>query len=188
MELKKMLASQTGISDKYVSERHAIACQSKLTAGQAAKILKNKGCDISAKSIVEAFELLFNSKPEWHHSGFFKGKTGSKMGKTYFFTNEQIQEMMNRFSEIQNLFNVKERHIIHLKETIVKGIYWQWDYDYSGKHGKKQCFKVLKIYNGPKFTKPPNFVALSEIQFVKAVSLENKKYFGWDVPEISEFN
>ena len=64
---------------KYVSERHAEAkAEGKLTAGQVARILRNRDVKITAKE-------LKRYATEWHHSGFYKGSNGSTMGRTYFF-------------------------------------------------------------------------------------------------------
>lgn len=69
----------------YNSNRHKEAkLNGKLTAGEVAKIL-NKQFKPEVK--INAKEL----KPyatEWHHSGFYKGYNGSRMGRTYFFDPE----------------------------------------------------------------------------------------------------
>ena len=75
------LANQIGLTSKVVSERHYIASQTKLTAGEASKILsKALGIKVGAKELVESFKLIYNKEPEWHHSGFYK----STMGRTFF--------------------------------------------------------------------------------------------------------
>jgi len=78
-----MLAYQE--TGKYVSERHAeAAAQGKMTAGQMAKLL-NQRFSIEPKITARELKPLAS---EWHHSGFYKGRAGSTMGRTYFFAVE----------------------------------------------------------------------------------------------------
>ena len=81
------LANQLGLTNKVVSERHYIASQTNLTAGQAAKfITKAVKKNISAKEVRLLYEIYFKCDMEWHHSGFCKGSTGNTMGRTYFIS------------------------------------------------------------------------------------------------------
>jgi hypothetical protein len=177
------------ITGKYVSNRHAIAKESgKLTAGEAAKILsKILNIKISAKELVAGYKLINGCEPEWHHAGFYKGNHGSTMGRTFFFTNEQIEALAPRWPEIE----IKQKEIeIKLQvaiETMIKGFYYSWDYDYSGRYGKKVNYKVLAIYEGNEIGKPRNFTTCTDVEFEQAKSKAGKKYYGWDEPKISEF-
>ncbi|HIJ66820.1 MAG TPA: hypothetical protein HPP51_00855 [Planctomycetes bacterium] len=64
---------------KYVSDRHVVAKNAgMLTAGQVAARLRKMGLAIKAKELKDFAD-------EWHHSGFYKAKNGSTMGRTYFF-------------------------------------------------------------------------------------------------------
>jgi len=95
---------------KMVSERHQIASQSKMTAGQAVKALKKSGIQTNAKELVEVFELITGRYPEWHHSGFYSGK----MGRTYFFADYQVQDLAAKWGLIQE---IKAQKAARLKEA-----------------------------------------------------------------------
>lgn len=181
-----MLANQTGLSSKVVSERHHRASQheNKMTAGQAATELRKQGFQIKARELVKAWELLTGREPEWHHSGFYKSTSGSRMGRTFFFTTEQVQEVAERFSEIQELQARQEEK----EQKTVKGFFYVWDHDYSGKYGRKTNFKILQIYEGSAERTPRNFTEVTDQIIFENVKLEEgKKYYGWDEPTISEF-
>ena len=75
------LANELGLTNKVVSERHYIASQTNLTAGQAAKyISKSVNRKISAKDVRSLYKIYFKCEMEWHHSGFYQGETGKTMG------------------------------------------------------------------------------------------------------------
>ena len=165
---------QTG---KYTSERHERAVQSgKLTAGQAAKIIsKITGEKVSAKQLKQY-------STEWHHSGFYsKG-----MGKTYFFTDEQINNLADNWNQLKAESIQKELKIKAIEDekrnSIIQGFYFTWDYDYNGSYGKKRNFKVLKFYSGNELNKPINFTSLTFEEYEKAISKQGQKYYGWDEP------
>lgn len=177
--------------DKYVSVNHVIASRTKMTAGEASKKLKKLGINISAKELVNNFKIL-GRNPEWHHSGFYKSSKGSKMGKTYFFTDDDIiwyTEKHKEFNTPEYQTKIKEeiKKEEIKKESIIKGCYYTWDYDYNGKYGKKRNYKVLSTYIGPETTKPNNFTHLTDDEFEIAKSKEGKKYFGWDEPSKIDF-
>ncbi|MEI6752361.1 MAG: hypothetical protein WCK78_04265 [Paludibacter sp.] len=182
-----MLANQTGLSTKVVSERHHYASQSKMTAGDVAKMLRKKGFTISAKEVKEAYILLNGREPEWHHAGFYKGAKGSTMGRTLFFTETEAEHIAENFDKISVLKAEQEANIQVKKETIVKGVFYSWDFDYNGKYGKKRNYKVLGTFEGSELGKPNNFITLTDEQFAKAETMVGKKYFGWDEPSRSEF-
>lgn len=183
-----MLANQVGLSNQYVSERHAIASQSdKLKAGAASLQLKKRGLILSAKEVVSAFKLLTGREPEWHHAGFYKGSAGSTMGRTFFFSQEDVDMLFSRYNEIDAIIEKQNAEIEIKKATTVKGFYFVWDHDYSGNYGKKRNFKVLKTYEGSEIGKPHGFVSLSDAEFDQAVMAEGRKYYGWDEPSKSEF-
>lgn len=128
-----MLANQTGLSNKFVSERHHFASQTKFTAGEAAKLLRKKGLKISAKELVEAFRVLFNCDPEWHHAGFFKNQGKSTMGRTFFFSESQISVIESRFSELDQIKESLKIEKELKSQNIIVGFFFIWDHDYSGK-------------------------------------------------------
>ena len=159
-----MLANAIGLSEKFVSERHAIASQTKFTAGEAAaKLSKLMDQKISAKQLVEGFTLINGMEPEWHHSGFYKPQTGKRkiMGRTFFFTEKQIDEIAHEWFVVSEKILDREKEIERKKETMIYGFYFSWTHDYSGNYGKKRNYKVLKIYEGPEISKPNNFTACS---------------------------
>lgn len=182
-----MLANQVGLTSKCVSERHYHASFQKLTAGAAAARLRKKGVQIKAKELVESFKLLTGREPEWHHSGFYKKNGRSTMGRTFFFSIEEINEIYDRWNEISSLREAEKDRIDALEKLTVKGFYYIWSFDYSGPRGRKRNFKVLKTYEGSPIQKPKNFKELSDNEFVEAKSQEGKRYYGWDEPNSSEF-
>jgi hypothetical protein len=88
------MALSVEYTGKYTSERHQAAIESgKLTAGQVAKLINKQ-----FKTDIKATELK-QFATEWHHSGFYKGASGSTMGRTYFFTIEgpaDIERLYNK--------------------------------------------------------------------------------------------
>lgn len=178
------------VTGKYTSVRHERAkIDGKLTAGEAAKFIsKELKQKISAKELVAAYKLLNGCEPEWHHAGFYKlpGKK-STMGRTFFFNDDNIQDMIDRWSELDFKTAAIKAEEKLKSEIMIWGFYYNWDYDYSGAYGKKRNHKVLHTFFGSELNKPKNFVALSEEQFNVAVSKEGKKYYGWDEPTIFEF-
>ncbi|MDD5013648.1 MAG: hypothetical protein PHW73_00920 [Atribacterota bacterium] len=183
-----MLANQVGLSDKYVSERHAIASQSKFTAGEASKILKKQGINYSAKEVIKAYKLFHGYEPEWHHAGFYKNNGKSTMGRTFFFTESEIEEISTHQDEINQKFAQEIAENQKKSETIIIGFYYIWDYDYSGNYGKKRNHKVLAVYEGNELNIPKNFTSCNQLQFENAKSKVGRKYYGWDEPLISEFS
>lgn len=62
------LANQFDLTNKVVSERHYLASQTRLTAGEAAKyITKVVGKRMSAKDVKLLYELQYGDEMEWHH-------------------------------------------------------------------------------------------------------------------------
>lgn len=183
------LANQIGLSSKVVSERHFYASREKLTAGEAAKSLgKMLDAKVSAKEIVEAFKLLNGLEPEWHHSGFYKGLHGSTMGRTYFFTENQVENLAYNWFEVSKLKDQKEAEIQKQKENIITGFYYTWKCDYSGRYGKKVNYKVLHAYEGSELNQPRNFTACTPGELLSVKLKEGKIYRGWDEPLPSEFD
>lgn len=142
---------------------------------------------ISAKEVVSAFKLLTGREPEWHHAGFYKGSAGSTMGRTFFFSQEDVDMIFSRYSEIDVIVEKQNAAIEAKKATTVKGFYFVWDHDYSGSYGKKRNFKVLKTYDGSELGAPRGLVSLSDSEFNNAVLASGRKYYGWDEPSKSEF-
>lgn len=175
-------------SGKKVSERHDIAKSSgKLTAGEAVKLFKKAKITVKAKDLVSIFRAVKGRDPEWHHSGFYKASGKSTMGKTYFFTSEQIEEMILKWADYQKIIDSKSKDAEKQMNTEIYGFYYYWDFNYGGKYGKKQNFKVLGFYNGNEKAKPSNFTSLTKSEYEKHKNLAGKKYYGWDEPKKSEF-
>lgn len=176
------------VTGKYTSVRHAKAKENgKLTSGEASKTLRKKGLKISAKELVEVYKLLFGTEPEWHHAGFYKNAGRSTMGRTFFFTERQINEIESRIGEIEILREEKRKEEERKANSVITGFYYIWDHDYSGRYGKKRNYKVLKAYKGSELKTPKNFTSCNESQFRRVLENEGKNYYGWDEPTINEF-
>ena len=180
------------VTGKYTSVRHERAkIEGKLTAGEAAKIIsKELKIKLSAAELIEVYKLLHNGRlPEWHHSGFYKKGRKSTMGKTYFFDESDICYIADNYDQVQVKKDEQAAALKAAAEKQVKGFYYVWDYDYGGNYGKKRNFKVLQAYEGSELNKPrQNFTTCTDEQFLKVTSANGKKYFGWDEPNILEFN
>lgn len=179
---------QTGL---YTSERHEQARRDgKLTAGQAAAIIRARlGSKVSAKETVSAFGILFGCEPEWHHSGFYRPQGGRRktMGRTFFFSIDQIEELISRWPEVAQ--RREEAATIEAKKatTMVKGFYYKWRQDYGGYRGKKRNYKVLQSYEGIEADAPRNFQVCSDEQHEAVKAAVGRAYYGWDEPTLSEF-
>lgn len=181
------LANDLGLTNKVVSERHHYASQSKLKASEAAKQLsKLVGVKVSAKEIVSGYKTIHGREPEWHHSGFYKKANMNTMGRTFFFTDDEVTMLAERWVEIPIKTEQKEKESQVKRETIVKGFYFIWD-SQRGARGRKVNFKRLQTYEGPELNTPSNFTRLSDVAFETAKTKEGKEYFGWDEPRINEF-
>jgi len=184
-----MLANQVGLSSKVVSERHHYASQVKMTAGQAAAKLRKLGYQIKARELVKGWELLTGREPEWHHSGFYKGSQKKTMGRTFFFSDEQFATIQERITEIQDLLKKQEAEKKVKAETIIRGFFYEWDFDYSGRYGKKRNYKVLRTYEGSALNTPRNFTRVDDPKVFENVTFaEGRRYYGWDEPSIHEFS
>lgn len=96
-----MLAKQLGLTNKVVSERHYYTSQTKLTAGEAAKaISKHTGKKVLAKDVKELYQVRYGREAEWHHSGFYRDNNGKTMGRTFFLSGEEVEELANNYDEI----------------------------------------------------------------------------------------
>lgn len=177
---------------KCVSERHFYASQTKLTAGEAAKVIsKNTGKKVLANDVKALFKAHYGREAEWHHSGFYNGSQGRTMGRTFFLDEEQVNELTEHYDEIfAKLKETAQREAEELdrqKSTIVQGFYWTWGHDYGGRYGKKRSYKVLQAYEGNEANKPVNFTPCSPEVMDKVKAAAGRKYFGWDEPSLSEF-
>ena len=187
-----MLAYQTGLSSKCVSERHIYASRNKLTAGDAAKRMgKALGTKVLAKDVKELYQLQYNREAEWHHSGFYQGGSGRTMGRTFFVSEEEVQSLIDNYATLvqkraDNILR-KEAEEKRQRETVMTGFYWTWDYDYKGSYGRKRTFKVLHAYEGSEHGKPKNFTACDASLLAAIKAAEGKQYFGWDEPSAAEF-
>lgn len=177
------------VTGKYTSVRHERAkIDGKKTAGEMAKLLSIAISEtISAKDLTNAYMLLYGHLPEWHHSGFYKAKGGKKMGRTYFFCDEDLTKLIADWPRLQEKRSEAAAEQLRKQTTIVTGFYYTWDYDYSGTYGKKRNFKVLHTYEGPEANTPRNFTICDRATFERIKCVGQKKYFGWDEPLLSEF-
>jgi hypothetical protein len=188
-----MLATQLGLTNKVVSERHYYASQEKMTAGEAAKVIsKHTGKKVLAKDVKELYQVHYGYEAEWHHSGFYRSNKGKTMGRTFFLTDEEVDELKNNYDEICAKRNEQIRkdaeELKRRKAKIVHGFYWTWSHDYGGNYGKKRTFKVLQVYEGSDADKPSrNFTLCSPKIMDKVKAAAGRKYFGWDEPSISDF-
>jgi hypothetical protein len=190
-----MIANENGgglshsVTGKYTSVRHERAkIDGKLTAGEAAKYLtKELSVKILAKELVEAYKILEGKEPEWHHAGFYKNsKKKSTMGRTFFFTDSDIQLMIEKWDKLAEKKAAIMAEETRKRETIIWGFYYSWDHDYSGYRGKKRNFKVLGWYEGSEASKPANFTSCTK-EFYDAHKGVKRTYTGWDEPRISDF-
>jgi hypothetical protein len=178
------------VTGKQTSVRHALAKEAgKLTAGEVGKHLsKSLKIKVLAKEVVSAYRILKNKEPEWHHAGFYK-QSGKKstMGRTFFFTNEDVDFLIQNWNKLEGIKQDKEKEINAKKQNIIQGFYYYWDNGYSRHSGKKINYKVLKSYEGNELDKPRNFTQCSKEEFENVKTKEGKYYFGWDEPLLSEF-
>lgn len=186
-----MLAYELGIS-KCVSARHIYASYNKMTAGDAAKRLtKMVGSKVLSADVKELYQMYYHREAEWHHSGFYNGNSGRTMGRTFFLSDKEVQELADHYAELiqQRADNIvrKEAEEKRQRETEVMGFYWTWDHDYKGNYGRKRTFKVLHVYEGSEHDKPKNFTTCDAVTFENIRANEGKQYFGWDEPKIEEF-
>ena len=160
--------------DQGKSNSHILAQnQGKLTAGAAAKILTKKfGIKISAKDL----------KPlstEWHHAGHFKGFNGGQAGKTYFFTQDQVNQITPE--TIENSRKLLADKLV-MESQDVKGWFVKFDRVRINSYGKLGYKPFLGIYEGPKGKAPKSFIALSEEQFIIAKSQEGRAMEAYETP------
>lgn len=187
-----MLAYQTGLSNKCVSERHVYASRNKLTAGDAAKkMTRALGTKVLTKDVKELYQTHYNREAEWHHSGFYHGGSGRTMGRTFFLSEEEVQTLIDNYATLvqkraDNILR-QETEEKRQRETKVTGFYWTWDYDYGGKYGRKRTFKVLHAYEGSELNKPKNFTACNAALLPAVKAADGRQYFGWDEPSVAEF-
>ena len=173
-------------SGKYVSENHYIASKSKLTAGEAVKVIfKKTKIKILAKELPKLYYQQFNDSMEWHHSGFYSSnQKGKQMGKTYFISEKELSIIIENINELLSIIPVKSK----IDTTNVFGFYYIWEYNYEGNYGKKRTFKTLQTYEGIKGNIPKNFTEVTDRDlFEKIKTCVGKEYFGWSEPTITEF-
>ncbi len=114
---------------KYVSERHAEAsANGLLTAGEVAKKLRK----MSGEKITAAELKPFAD--EWHHGGFYKGGSGSTMGRTYFFYPDT------------NLTELAHKVLAERAEPIVTRYFFSAGFERQiGRDGRKRWQPVAKF-------------------------------------------
>ena len=177
------LANQLGLTDKVVSEHHYIASLTNLSAGQAAKyISKAVKKNISAKDVRLLYEIYFECDMEWHHSGFYKGTTGKTMGRTYFISPDETQDIIDNFDTLYPVLEEQKKST----EEKVFAFFWTWK-NQGSKRRPRWC-KVLKTYEGKRSSLPKNSTVCERKVYDMAKKAEGRVYTGWNEPTISEFN
>lgn len=176
------LANELGLTSKVVSERHYVASLTMLTAGHAAKIIsKAVSTKVSAKEVKELYRLHYGCGMEWHHSGFYQGATGQTMGRTYFISPEETQEIIENFSTLYIKLDKKKR----CDEEVIYAFYWEWKNIRSKRN--PQWSKVLKTYYGVRASLPKNSTECDLNTYLAAKNAEGRVYSGWSKPLISDF-
>ena len=177
------LANQLGLTNKVVSERHYFASQTNLTAGHAAKLItKAVNKKISAKDVKQLYMIYFRNEMEWHHSGFYKGATGKTMGRTYFISSDETQDIIDNFGTLYPVLEEQKKSA----EEDVYAFYWTWEN--QGSKRRPHWGKVLKTYEGKISCLPKNSTVCERKVYEVAKKAEGRIYTGWSEPKISEFN
>ena len=177
------LANQLGLTNKVVSERHYFASQTNLTAGHAAKLItKAVNKKISAKDVKQLYMIYFRNEMEWHHSGFYKGATGKTMGRTYFISSDETQDIIDNFGTLYPVLEEQKKSA----EEDVYAFYWTWEN--QGSKRRPHWGKVLKPYEGKRSCLPKNSTVCERNVYEVAKKAEGRIYTGWSEPKISEFN
>ena len=185
-----MLAYEIGVN-KCVSERHVYASSRKMTAGNAAKKLtKLVGSKVLAADIKELYLMYYHREAEWHHSGFYNDGSGKTMGRTFFISEEEVQELAEHYADLAqqraDAISRKEAEEKRQRQTKVMGFYWTWDYDYN--HGKRRNYKVLQAYEGDELHCPNHFTPCNAATLKRIKTVVGRKYYGWDEPKLGEFS
>ena len=176
------LANELGLTSKVVSERHYIASQTNLTAAQAAKyISKSVNRKISTKNVRSLYNIFFRCEMEWHHSGFYKGETGQTMGRTYFISPDETQDIIGNFDTIYPVLEEQDKKA----NQNVYAFYWMWEN--QGSKRRPHWGKVLKTYEGKRSCLPKNSTICDRKTCDSAKKAEGRIYTGWSEPDISEF-
>lgn len=177
------LANQLGLTNKVVSERHYFASQTNLTAGHAAKLItKAVKKKISAKDVKQLYMIYFHNDMEWHHSGFYKGATGKTMGRTYFISLDETQDIIDNFDTLYPVLEEQKKSA----EEDVCAFYWTWEN--QGSSRRPRWCKALKTYEGKRACLPKNSTVCERNVYEVAKKAEGRIYTGWSEPNISEFN
>ena len=176
------LANDLGLTHKVVSERHFLASQTELTAGEAAKLItKAVGIKVLAKDLKILYELQFKDEMEWHHSGFFSGTSKRTMGRTYFISPKDTQVIIDNFSTLYpSLKDSKAK-----ADENVYAFYWEWFN--CGSKRRQRWSKRLSVYTGKRTNLPKNSTECDIYVYQAAKMAEGRIYSGWDEPTISEF-
>lgn len=176
------LASDLGLTHKVVSERHYLASQTQLTAGEAAKfITKTIGKKVTAKELKDMYEDLFGCNMEWHHSGFYRGDSGKRMGVTYFISPKDTQSIINNFDELYASIEKKKS----IADEDVHAFFWKWCNYGSNRHPR--WGKKLDVYTGKRSKLPKNSTICAKKTYEAALKHRGRIYIGYDEPSISDF-
>ncbi len=179
------LANELGLTSKVVSERHYLASQVKLTAGEAAaKISKATKVKISAKDLRVICKEILNKEMEWHHSGFFVGSYGRTMGRTYFIDPDKVEDIIKDFDRLyEKLVDLKKK-----ASEEVYAICWKWGIERTGAYFKYERYiKRLYVYKGLRGKLPDNAIECDEVTYNAAKECEGRVYRGYDAPTPEEF-
>lgn len=119
---------------------------------------------------------------EWHHSGFYKGATGKTMGRTYFISLDETQDIIDNFDTLYPVLEEQKKSA----EEDVCAFYWTWEN--QGSSRRPRWCKALKTYEGKRACLPKNSTVCERNVYEVAKKAEGRIYTGWSEPNISEFN
>jgi len=161
---------------KYVSNRQADAQsdESKLTIGEAGKILKKFYPEYDKNIVMDTFNL------EWHHSGHFKSKYGSQMSKTYFVNATQMVDLLNNYKDYEKEYHhskqleQQKRDLEHNKDKQRNLIKNKYPYE---KFNEAPLFGIGEYYMKGKYGEFPADYKYNLPTFWKGYKLSEEDYF-----------
>ena len=94
---------------------------------------------------------------EWHHSGFYKGATGKTMGRTYFISLDETQDIIDNFDTLYPVLEEQKKSA----EEDVCAFYWTWEN--QGSSRRPRWCKALKTYEGKRAYQPRTLQYVKEM-------------------------